>query len=121
METLQLKAISILQFHCANGRIILVIRNHDCTKGFSTNFVGVDRSSDFVSKWDELTRTGKLCESAPSGASKSTTTPTRTGASVVSRGVLSYDKPSPSKRRKYMTDTLDEAIERAKKGKECTS
>lgn len=113
-----------------------MIRNHDCTKGVSTNFIGIDDSSNFVSKWDELVESGKLCNSAPStalsspstpsysasitntpSAALSTTTPVRTGVSLVSRGVVSYDKTPPSKRRKFMMDTLDEAIEKAKKGK----
>ncbi len=49
----------------------------------------------------------------PNEASKSTTTRT-TGASVVSSGVIGYDKPSPSIRRRFMTDILDEGIENAK-------
>ena len=39
-----------------------------------------------------------------------------TGTSFGSRGVLCYDQPSPSKKRKYMINALDEAIERAKIG-----
>ena len=47
----------------------------------------------------------------------STVTPKRkSGAFVASQGALTFDQPSPSKKRKFMTDALDEAIERGKKG-----
>ncbi len=92
-----------------------MIQNHDCTKGFSTNFIGIDDSFNFVPKWEEVAQTGNDDDSTLNEDSKSTTTRT-TGASVVSSGVVGYDKPSPSKRRRFMTDVLDEGIERAKKG-----
>ena len=88
-------------------------------------FMGIVSSYDLVAKWNELEESHSIdlpLESTPSDAtpstlSKTTTTPRRTGATTVaSRGVLTCDQPSPSKKRKYMTDVLDEAIERSKKG-----
>lgn len=111
-----------LQFECAHGRIVLLIGNHDCTKDFSTNFVGITASFDFVAKWSEVVRKEKSPETAlrQSDASRSTTvSTTTTGASIASRGVLDFEQPSPSKKRKFMTDPIDGAIERAKKGKPC--
>ncbi len=89
-----------------------MIQNYDCTKGFSTNFIGID---DSFSKWEEIAQTGNHDDSTLNEASKSTTTRT-TGASVVSSGVVGYDKPSPSIRRRFMTNILDKGIEKAKKG-----
>ena len=80
--------------------------------------MGISSSFDFVAKWNEIVDTVDSPETTSSVAAKSVTPPmtARTGASVASRGVLSYDQPSPSKKRKYMTNSIDEAIERAKIG-----
>ena len=93
-----------------------MIGNHDCTRGFSTKFVGISSSLDFVAKWSELTDVEESSETTTSDKSATPPVAATTGASCASRGVLAYDQPSPSKKRKYMTNALDDAIERAKIG-----
>ena len=97
-----------VQFQCVQGRIILVNENMTAQGDFLAKFVGISSSHEFVAKWNELTGVEAFPATTSSEATKSVTPPmaTRTGASVASRGVLSYDHPSPSKKRKRMTNAL---------------
>ena len=121
-----------LQFECESGRIILGIDNHDCTKGYSTNFLGITSSIEFVAKWSEFKESeGVNMSYSPSPSrgkptssstcTQSVVTPKRSRVAIASQGALTYDQLSPSKKRRYMTDALDEAIERGKKGKNLCS
>ena len=59
--------------------------------------------------------------SSTSTCTQSVVTPKRSQVAIASQGALTYDQLSPSKKRRYMTDGLDEAIERGKKGKNLCS
>ena len=113
------------QFSCENGPILLRVRSHDCIDGFSANFMGVKTSYDFLNKWNELTARSthtppEKAATAPShSASHSghiTPMKRQSGAAIASSGVLHYEQPSPTKKRRFIKDPIDEAIERAKKG-----
>ena len=103
-----------------NGQILLKVHSHKCIDGFSTNFVGVKTSYDFVNKWNELTAKQTPFEKDATGPSYSPgqVAPEKrpSGAAIASAGVLQYEQPSPAKKRRFIKDPIDEAIERAKKG-----
>ncbi len=100
------------QFNCASGTIVMKLEGHDCTKGFSTNFMGILTSYDFIEKWDELL--WKFATTANEPATSKT--PKSSRVSAVSNEILPYDQPSPTKKRKFIKAPIDEAIESARKG-----
>ena len=96
----------------------------------SLKFQGITHTQDFTTMWAEVASiedTSVLSDTTHTATIPRTSTPTpttsrirsrvSTGASVASSGVVSYRIPSPAKKRKFMTDPIDEAIENAKKGK----
>ncbi len=119
-----------MQFSCENGTICLRVSRHECLKGFSAYFATTKTSYEFVNKWQEMTFMTPLSTErafVPSSLDASSEsighanlTPQRplpgVGATVAT-GVLLYDQPSPAKKQKFIKDTMDEAIERAKLGR----
>lgn len=120
---------SSLQFKCENGRIVLSIKYHEWNKTtFSAEFSGISLSSEFVSRYNELvhsTADSGEAFSPQSERSLSVSVPTvprnpkrPSVPCATSVDVFTDERPSPSKKLKYIKDGIDEQIEKKRKGME---
>ncbi len=113
-----------LQFKCENGRIILSIKHHEWNKStFSSEFADASLSSEFVSRYNELVGEPGDTDSQPpeyrpdhTPQVPSRKRPSLPDASGTESDVISVERPSPTKKYKYISGGIDEEIERKRIG-----
>ena len=117
--------LSILQFECENGRIILSVNSHLWHKNELSSEFKHNAAPDFISHWaskynsagNGMTRKRNLDQV---GDFPSQTNTIESGASAAAdngKSAVIHDSMSPSKRAKYIKEGIDETIEKGKVGK----
>ena len=119
------------QFACENGRIVLCLKNHEWNKSaISSVFKQVASSGDFVSTWEAEMISNSQGGSGTSDRQRSEPVLTLGDRSTRKRSATSADvspglcnteeilggPPSSKKQCDYMSDGIDQRIERCRKG-----
>jgi len=121
-------ALSFIQFHCENGRIILALKRFEWNKSDISSKFALLSSADFVKKWDDEMRSHmpsqaegrKRCRSEKSPTPSSSKQPQPRSLPLLSTPASPPDtcivSGSPAKRCKYIKEDIDESIQLSKKG-----
>lgn len=124
----------LIQFKCENGRVVLPLKFHEWNQSeISAKFSDISTAKDFELKWlEEMSGSGGIGTSgsspsshpirhnsneakSPKRAAKRKHYESSSQSSLQSTSIL-IDSPSPSKRCKFIKESIDESIERSRKG-----